>query len=999
MLWSRRATAGVLSFVFAATASLPETSTLIRFPTPDTTQVASAWSCDPSLGAYWPLRIDNNGDVQCWSSDGQVCTWGIQCTRLDVLATGVPISCGSTLEIASGTSGYNTPGHWCTVGQGVLQRNPRLKSSYLATSNGMPTPPTSAPNILGLGLPPVPTMRRNLGLIPPLPTAPSLESLTPLSTSSSLGLLTPVPAIPIVEPLSPLPTTPVNLGLDLSPLPSIPNLGLLSPLPTISNLGHGIPSQSTTPNLGLGIPPLSTIPSLGLDLPPIPTIPNLGLALPPLPTISSIGLDIPPLPTIPSLGLDIPPLPTIPSLGLDIPPLPAIPSLGLDLRPLTAIPNLGLGLLTLPTIPNLGLGLLPLPTIPNLGLLPTLPTIPNFGLLAPLPTAPNLRTQTHLPPEAQQLSTHTPTPVWTPFTTPPFFSHTPTPQPPPKSTTESTSPPSPASIPQVVPPVVTQESSNTSIDLVNDETLDLSNNHTDKPSNGSHFKTNNKGFNGNTLKSGNNDRSLNASTASTQGIVLVQGEDMPVAQTGRVVLNGAVASTMAALMVFHVTAITLPVASTSATGIGPPNLWELPTFMTFLQNMAVVAMASIDAPYQPFVLFTDMFSWLLFQVKGSEPSPPVMNGSPDGNTAIGVTFRLESNATTTNATSIYDAFGIEQFALRLHIRKQDMFIRAWAAFFIATGGILVLLLFCHSASYLLFCVKSPFTSDDGWLPWFAGHLTATGQKLQGFLMWVATQAMMPLTAVTVYAATQESKSNRGFGHSATGIIALSLLLILGSACIGTSLVLAKQNRGSLEKFQTKLTFGVLYVNLKFHLRAFSGVSLLVQFATGVFMSGFIQPGSQMIWLIVIHALYVLVLLGVRPFVTKLHLIVAVLVEVVNIVIYGLSFAQAKASHDDLDTKKRLGWAIMGLVGVLIVLFFARTLVKVYYKVTGGINKFAPIESSRGMSSMHRSPSITSDNAGTLLTMPCPESNGGSFRSMSPVETARDFEAQLQVMVK
>ncbi|RHY36079.1 hypothetical protein DYB25_014305, partial [Aphanomyces astaci] len=85
-------------------------------------------------------------------------------------------------------------------------------------------------------------------------------------------------------------------------------------------------------------------------------------------------------------------------------------------------------------------------------------------------------------------------------------------------------------------------------------------------------------------------------------------------------------------------------------------------------------------------------------------------------------------------------------------------------------------------------------------------------------------------------------------------------------------------------------------------------------------------------LVSVHGLYMLVLVVVRPFVTNLHLSVAVLVELVNIAIYCLCFAQAKAAVDDIHTKKTLGYVVMGLACLLVALFFVRTLVKIGKKL-------------------------------------------------------------------
>ncbi|CAK4112288.1 unnamed protein product, partial [Aphanomyces euteiches] len=145
----------------------------------------------------------------------------------------------------------------------------------------------------------------------------------------------------------------------------------------------------------------------------------------------------------------------------------------------------------------------------------------------------------------------------------------------------------------------------------------------------------------------------------------------------------------------------------------------------------------------------------------------------------------------------------------------------------------------------------------------------------------------------------------------------------------------------------------------FDWRFFYCVTLLVQFATGAVTSGCLSPASQMIALIVIHSLYIVILLVAQPYVTRLQLITTVLVEVDNIAVYALSYGQASAAKDDLHTKKILGYAVMGFIGVLVLLFFARTLLKLVSKFTG--KKFKVLEEAEAADSL-RDPTVMSPEA-------------------------------------
>ncbi|KAF0683666.1 Aste57867_24311 [Aphanomyces stellatus] len=865
--------------------------------------------------------------------------------------------------------------------------NPTPSPTPKPTSNPTPEPtpnPTPSPTPKPTPSPtPSPTPEPTPSPTP-LPTPKPTPNPTPEPTPNPTPSPTPKPTPnPTPEPI-PGPTPSPTPKLTPSPTPAVTPNPTPNPTPVPTPGPSSIPTPGLTPNPTPVATPMPTLTSA-----PVPTpAPTPGA----IPSMTPTPLSTPdPTPGLTPLSTPVKTPSSSPAPTPEETPAQT-PSQNPNSTPIST--------------PNATPALTPQST-----LAPTPTSAAPTSIVPPLPTpttSTNTPVSTLLPlPPSNMPSTSPPSPS----TSPSPASNSPNSQPPSNPPTVSASPPSPDASSSTQPSTSSDSTSDSTTTSNSQVTPDANKpketnpsppDNSNSPSDGT-LGSNDAANHGavGTLLNGNGSsgsRGSNDGTqgASTQSSIIVLGDDSLTAKVTRVVLNAVVASTIAVLMAFHFTAMDPSAASSpaggGAGGLNAPNLWELPTFMTFLQNMAIVAMASIDAPYQPFVLFTDMFSWLLFLVKGSEPDPPppLVNGKSPGR------YLVEAAA---NPTSVYDAFGIEQFALRLHIRQEDMFVRAWTAFFIVTAAILFLIIFCHTISRILARHSGPHLNEDGARIKVADHMTTIGHKLQGLFIWILTQAVMPLTAVSVFETMHASRSSRGFGHSTSGILALAVLVVLGGACLGTALVLSKQTEVSLSKFQTKLTFGVLYVNLKFHLRAFSGVSLLVQFATGVFMSGFIQPGSQMMWLIGVHGLYFLVLLGVRPFVTKLHLIVAVLVEVVNIVIYGLSFAQAKASHDDLDTKKRLGWAIMGLVGVLIVLFFARTLVKVYNKVTGGDNKFASNESPRSTSSMHRSPTVASDDVGTLLSMRSSENDVSSFRSLSPVATAREFEAELEAMVK
>lgn len=81
---------------------------------------AATWRCVP--GVKTPLRMWK-GDLQCATKDGRNCLWdacsgapGQPTLWTAAPATLVPLGCGADHKAKYGTTGYDTPNHWCAVG-------------------------------------------------------------------------------------------------------------------------------------------------------------------------------------------------------------------------------------------------------------------------------------------------------------------------------------------------------------------------------------------------------------------------------------------------------------------------------------------------------------------------------------------------------------------------------------------------------------------------------------------------------------------------------------------------------------------------------------------------------------------------------------------------------------------------------------------------------------------------------------------------------------------
>ncbi|KAH9117050.1 hypothetical protein AeMF1_009068, partial [Aphanomyces euteiches] len=144
--------------------------------------------------------------------------------------------------------------------------------------------------------------------------------------------------------------------------------------------------------------------------------------------------------------------------------------------------------------------------------------------------------------------------------------------------------------------------------------------------------------------------------------------------------------------------------------------------------------------------------------------------------------------------------------------------------------------------------------------------------------------ILPLSLVSTYELMQDINSANGFG-SLSGIFALLSLIVLVSLVIGATVAVSKSSEVQLSKYDMKVTFGFLYVNLKYDRRLFCVVTLLVQLLTGVFLA--VLPSSQCLLLLILHGVYLLLILGLRPFQSLFMFCMVILFEMCLLVLFGI----------------------------------------------------------------------------------------------------------------
>ncbi|KAF0688152.1 hypothetical protein As57867_020143, partial [Aphanomyces stellatus] len=116
-------------------------------------------------------------------------------------------------------------------------------------------------------------------------------------------------------------------------------------------------------------------------------------------------------------------------------------------------------------------------------------------------------------------------------------------------------------------------------------------------------------------------RSNSSDLTSTERLdqISVAGTDSSGDKTNRYIFNAIVGLTFVFMAFFHYIAINPSfLAPESASGaFTAANSWELPSFFSFMQSVAIVSCANVNVPHTVFVSFTDSFAWLNFLVRGN----------------------------------------------------------------------------------------------------------------------------------------------------------------------------------------------------------------------------------------------------------------------------------------------------------------------------------------------------------------------------------------------
>ncbi|OQR82799.1 mucin-like protein [Achlya hypogyna] len=414
------------------------------------------------------------------------------------------------------------------------------------------------------------------------------------------------------------------------------------------------------------------------------------------------------------------------------------------------------------------------------------------------------------------------------------------------------------------------------------------------------------------------------------------GTESSALQTVRYITSALVGITLVVLAFFQFLAMNpsylLP--DSAADRLLAPNSWELPLFVSFVQQVGALALArNAKVPQLFYTNFLDSLSWLNFLIRGSAPAP---------STASVSSFQLHRRLADV------DAVGFAQFALRTDVKERDWFLRVWVAFLVLLAVILVCVIATAVFAKWAATRGNPFHTETSDSHKRSVNLRSISRRLLGMCVVVAYLVLLPMTMIALFEILQDS-STAGFPHANAILALVSLVLVIGA--LGAGMVaLYRKTEAGLSRWQTRVVFGAVYSNYTYCCRLFFAAPALVQVLTGVVVATVTaNPLTQLLVLIVLHLVYVAAMVLLRPFECSVHFAFALATEGLIMVLYGLA---AGMTGDNLtkDTQVSLSYAIIVLVLIVFVLMFIRQLVMLWTYSSGWAKESN--ESYTGLPTLH-----------------------------------------------
>ncbi|OQR95785.1 mucin [Thraustotheca clavata] len=418
--------------------------------------------------------------------------------------------------------------------------------------------------------------------------------------------------------------------------------------------------------------------------------------------------------------------------------------------------------------------------------------------------------------------------------------------------------------------------------------------------------------------------SVGLSTAELKAQATI-GTETTSEKSVRYIANSIVAITLAVLAFFQFIAINpsyLP-PDEGLAQVFAPNVWELPLFITFLQGVSLLSLAhNTSKPQLFYTNFLDTFSWLNLLIRAS---PSKMETSTVSSIQIG--HRILADSINT-----YDASGYADFSLRSNVSEKDWFFRLWAAILVVLAVLLVVAIATALVAMWMIKRGNPFRSDSSDSSKRSVSLRSVSRRLLGMCVIVMYLSYLPLSMISMYEILQDA-SGSGFPHT-NAVLSMITLLLLVAAMVTAMVQIYRKSEAGLSKWQTRVVWGVIYSPYHYTHRFFFGIGAFVQLISGILVASITTNGpAVLIALIVLHLVYIIAIVLLRPFESVVQFRFTLVFEVFLLTIFGVACGLTEQAIE-IGQQKTLSYVIIVLVYLVIFVMFVRQLLMLWNFASG-----------------------------------------------------------------
>ncbi|OQR94663.1 mucin, partial [Thraustotheca clavata] len=398
------------------------------------------------------------------------------------------------------------------------------------------------------------------------------------------------------------------------------------------------------------------------------------------------------------------------------------------------------------------------------------------------------------------------------------------------------------------------------------------------------------------------------------------GTESSTQQTIRYIVSSIIGLTVA-LMAFFLFQATNPSYitpdETSARALAP-NTWELPLFIGLLQQLSALSLENYaKVPQAFYVNFLDSLSWLNFLIHGSAST---------STTSSMTSLQLSGTRRLSSLSSSYDATGFLQFSLRSNVSENDWFVRIWTAFIIVIAILLLAVVATGLYGRWSASRSNPFNTNSTDSQRRSTNFRSISYRLLGMCVLVVYFAILPMSMICMFEILEDATTS-GFPHLTSILAILTLLITYGVIGFGI-FKLANETEASLSRWATRAVFGVLYSNFHYSSRLFFGATAITQGLTGILLASITANSlTQLLVLIIVHMIYLLSMVIIRPFTCMIQSGFSIAMEVILLLIFAISCGMT--GDITVDSQINMSYAIVIIICLFCVVMFVRQLVMLW----------------------------------------------------------------------